>query len=118
MIDKIKVNEFATKYYALYSNKETTEKELEDGFGELCFELGFKMDTGKAFIERYSLEAFEKSDELSKIIEILNDPYLLGNAIFSFWRKVTHWSCESLLEEKNRKWIITAFARLKEITLE
>lgn len=116
MDDINKINEFAAKYYALYSNNETIESELEDGFGEQCFKLGLKMDSGAGFVEKYSLDAFEKGSELSKIIETVDDPYLLGNAISSFWRKITHWSCESLLEEENRKWMVIAFARLTKIT--
>lgn len=111
-----KINEFASRYRVLYSDGKTTEKELEDGFAAMCFNLGFKMDAGASFVEKYSPEAFVNSNELNKIIETINDPYFLGNAIFSFWRRTTHWTCESLLEENNRKWMITAFTRLIEIT--
>lgn len=118
MLNKKDINEFARKYYALYSDSETTAKELEDGFGEVCFSLGFKMDCGSGFIEKYSGEAFEKSSELIKIIETVDDPYILGNAIFSYWRKITHWYCESLLNENNQKWMVTALKQLIKITTD
>ena len=107
---------FAEEYLALYSDPNTIERSVDIGFPEKCISLGFKMDLGKSFVEAYSQEAADDAEALKAIIHTVDDPRLLGTAIFSKWRFVTHWAESSLLEEKYRQWFITAFKRLVEIT--
>ena len=49
MLDEGKVNQFAMKWLEKYQSEKTMEFEVEEGFGEECFSLGFKMDCGNAF---------------------------------------------------------------------
>lgn len=113
------IHDFAVKYHGLYANPQTTECEIEDGFADQCFSFGFEMDCGNKFIEIFSSDAFYKNDELDKVIDDINDVALLGSAIFSHWRYVTHWDdYSSLLDEEHRPWFITAFGRLAVITEE
>ena len=75
------------------------------------------MDCGNGFVEAYSMESFNYADALNQIIDSINDVDLLGSAVFSQWRYVTHWSFGAhLLDEKYRQWIIIAFRRLAELT--
>lgn len=113
-----RIHDFADHYFNLYCDPRTTNKQVCDGFAEKCFDLGFEMDCGNAFCERYP-KAFNDYTELEKIIEEIDDPQFLGTAIFSQWRYVTHWSyCSHPLDPEFRPWFISAFGRLMTITSE
>ena len=117
MVEMNKIHEFAVKYYDLYSNSQTTEREVLNDFAEQCFDFGFEMDCGNSFVEAYSMEAFNDCDALSQVIDGVNDIQILGSAIFSQWRYLTHWAYYStLLGEKQRKWFTLAFAQLAKLT--
>lgn len=119
MAEMREIHEFAVKYYSLYVHPQTIEREVEEGFGDKCFALGFEMDCGNRFIDSFSVDAFYKYEALDKIIKDIDDVQLLGSAIFSHWRYVTHWAGDSnLLDEEHRVWFITAFRRLAVITEE
>lgn len=112
------IYEFANYYFNLYRSPKTTNLQVEEGFAEKCFSLGFEMDCGNSFEEKYP-NALKNNEELDKIIDSVDDAHLLGNAIFSQWRYVTHWSYGShLLDTEFRSWFITAFGRLVSITAE
>lgn len=113
-----RIHDFADHYFNLYRDPRTTNKQVCDGFAEKCFDLGFEMDCGNAFCERYP-KAFNDYTELEKIIEEIDDPQFLGTAIFSQWRYITHWSyCSHPLDPEFRPWFISAFGRLMTITSE
>lgn len=86
-----KVNAFAMKYLDLYRNPKTTNIQVEETFADECFALGFEMDSGNSFCEKYP-KAFNDVQEFDRIIEEISDPQFLGTAIFSQWRYITHWS--------------------------
>ena len=111
------IHDFAVRYHDLYVNPETEEWEVEIDFAESCRVLGIKMDCGKGFVEAYSLEAFNHADALNQIIDSINDVDLLGSAIFSQWRYVTHWDGYAHpLDEIYRSWFVIALGRLAELT--
>lgn len=113
------IHDFAIKYHSLYVNPQTTEHEVEEGFADLCFAFGFEVDCGNRFIEAFSSDAFYKTEALDKVIDYIDDINLLGSAIFSHWRYVTHWAdFSSLLDEEHRPWFITALGRLAVISEE
>ena len=107
---------YAIEYLKLYKASETIEREVEICFGEKNRLLGFRMDAGNSFIEKYSEEAFYHSEDFMKIVDSIDDIALLGAAILSRWRYITHWTQSSLLEKENREWFILAFDRLAEIS--
>lgn len=113
------IHDFAVKYHSLYVDPQTTELDVEKGFAKQCFALGFKMDCGNSFIDAFSADAFNKVEELDKVIDEIDDVQLLGSAIFSHWRYVTHWDDYShLLNNEHRLWFIAAFGRLAVLTEE
>ena len=113
-----KINAFATKYLDLFRNPKTTNIQVEETFADECFALGFEMDSGNSFCEKYP-KAFNDVQEFDRIIEEINDPHFLGTAIFSQWRYITHWSyCAHPLDSEYRPWFIIAFGRLVSITCE
>ena len=109
---------FAKYYFNIYRNPKATNFQVEEGFADKCFSLGFQMDSGNSFCEKYP-HAFNDAEELDKIIEKIDDPQFLGTAIFSQWRYITHWSyCSHPLDPEYRPWFICAFGRLMAITAE
>ena len=115
---KQKIYDFAVKYLKLYENQKTLEHEVEEGFADQCFALGFEMDCGKAIDGFFpQMNILHDTEVFKQIVRQIEDPGLLGSAFFSKWRYITHWSYgESLLSEENRPWFIAAFTRLKELT--
>ena len=109
---------FAKYYFNIYRNPKATNFQVEEGFADKCFSLGFQMDSGNSFCEKYP-HAFNDAEELDKIIEEIDDPQFLGTVIFSQWRYITHWSyCSHPLDPEYRPWFICAFGRLMAITAE
>lgn len=116
MRDLVKIHEFAVEYEALYSDPETRSRDVEANFDSKCFAFGFEMDCGARFMKAFSEKAFYSNEELMKNIDSIEDIDLLGSAIFSHWRYVTHWTQTDLIDTTNRPWFITAFSRLAAIT--
>lgn len=119
MPDYLRIRDFAENYQKLYANPNTTEDDVSDNFPEQCFAFGFEMDCGKSFMDSFQNALFYNPDALAEVIEDICDTMLLGGAIFSRWRYVTHWEdFSSLLDDYNRRWFVTAFKRLAIIALE
>lgn len=109
---------FAKYYFNIFRNPKSTNSQVEEGFADKCFSLGFEMDSGNSFCERYP-KAFNDAEVLDKIIDEIDDAKFLGTAIFSQWRYITHWSFGSHpLDPEYRPWFVCAFGRLMTITSE
>ena len=114
MADTKQVYDFAVKWCDKFCDQKINYRELIDHhMADDCNALGFKMDCGNAFIERYG-KAFDDYEELKKVIDEVNDIELLGSAIYSQWRYFNHWAYtgEEILEFQNRSWFILALSRL------
>lgn len=119
MEKKNEVHEFAVYWLEKYRSQKTAEHEVVEGFADECFSLGFEMDCGKSFEATFpNTNAFNNYKELDKIIDQVEDMNILGSAIFSQWRYVTHWAAVDLLESQYRKWFIIAFSRLALLSSE
>ena len=108
------VNAFATKWVDKFRDQKISYTDLVDHYlADECEALGFQMDCGHSFSERYG-KAESKYDELDKVIDEVNDIQLLGSAIYSRWRYFNHWAYDatSILEFENRSWFILALSRL------
>ncbi len=118
MADTKQIHEFAIKWCDKFRDQKINYIELLDHYiADDCSDLGFEMDCGHAFSEKYG-SAASSSDELDKIIDDVNDIPLLGSAIYSQWRYFNHWaySGEEILEPQNRAWFILALSRLAILT--
>lgn len=114
------IHDFAVKWCDKFRNQKINYVELVDHYmADDCAALGFKMDCGHAFSEKYG-SASSDSTELDKIIDSIDDVSLLGSAIYSRWRYFNHWvySGEEILEPENRAWFILALSRLTILTGE
>ena len=118
MADMNQIHEFAVRWCEKFKDPETDYIELVDHYmADDCEALGFIMDCGHAFSEKYG-SAAGNSNELAKIIDEVDDIPLLGSAIYSQWRYFNHWadSGEEILEPRNREWFILALNRLALLT--
>ena len=78
--------------------------------------LGLEMDCGNSFHEVYGLELGDHRG-LELNYKQVDDPFVLGNALFSEWRFFTHWA-NCGMDESNVEWFELAAGRLEEITEE
>ena len=76
------------------------------------WDLGFEMDCGHSFEQRYGLPLGD-TRALIRGLDRIDDVQALGNAIFSQCRYITHWSLSS--EDENVDWLITALEHLEEL---
>lgn len=118
MADMKQIHEFAVKWCDKFRDQKINYIELVDHYmADDCAALGFDMDCGRAFSEKYG-NASNDSEALDRIIDDVDDIPLLGSAIYSQWRYFNHWaySGEEILEPKNRTWFILALSRLALLT--
>jgi hypothetical protein len=113
----LQVHDFAFKRYKKFDATSTNYIDLVDHYmADDCETLGFEMDCGHAFSEKYGAAAYDTA-ELQRIIGQIADISLLGSAIYSRWRYFNHWaySGSEILEPDNRTWFIIALGRLDEL---
>ena len=115
MIDMKSIHDYAVKWLEMFRDSDINYLALIER--DDCAALGFKMDSGNAFAEKYG-RAVNDSKELAKIIDEVTDILLLGSAIYSQWRYFNHWaySGAEILEPQNREWFIIALSRLAVLT--
>lgn len=114
MADMKQVHEFAVKWCDKFRDQNINYIELVDRYmADDCEALGFEMDCGHAFSEQYGA-AVSDYEELSAIIDEVEDIPLLGSALYSRWRYFNHWAYEGneILQYGNRAWFIIALSRL------
>ena len=112
------IKEFAQKWLEKFQDPNICCIDLAEHYlADDCQMLGFEMDCGHAFQERYGA-AWNDVSELSNIVDQIDNVQLLGSAIYSQWRYFNHWaySGAEILEPENREWFIIAFKRLEKIS--
>lgn len=112
--DMKQIHDFAVKWCDKFRDQNINYLELVDHFmADDCAALGFEMDCGHAFSEKYG-QAANNHEALDKIIDDVTDIPLLGSAIYSQWRYFNHWAYTGaeILEPQNRAWFILALSRL------
>lgn len=118
--DKTAIHEFAKKWCDKFRDPKINYIELVDHFmADDCDALGFKMDCGRSFKERYGKAAHDY-EALDRIIDEIEDIQLLGSAIYSMWRYFNRWAyrSEEILSPESRAWFILALSRLANLTGE
>ena len=108
------IHDFAVKWCDKFRDQNINYIDLVDHFmADDCAALGFEMDCGHAFSERYG-QAANNHEALNRIIDDVTDIPLLGSAIYSQWRYFNHWAYDAaeILEPQNRAWFILALSRL------
>lgn len=77
------------------------------------WDLGFEMDCGRSFEQRYG-QPLGDTRALIRELDRIDDVQVLGSAIFSQCRYITHWSYSP--ENESADWLIMAFKRLEDLT--
>lgn len=114
MPDMKQIHDFAVKWCDKFRDQNINYIDLVDHYmADDCAALGFEMDCGHAFSERYG-QAANNHEALDSIIDDVTDISLLGSAIYSQWRYFNHWAYDAaeILEPQNRAWFILALSRL------
>lgn len=114
------IHTFAVFWTSRFKNPDINYAELVDHcLADDCAALGFEMDSGKAFGEKYGAAVYDVKP-LMRIIDSVDDIPLLGSAIYSRWRYFNHWAYDAreILERENLEWFITALGRLDELSGE
>lgn len=99
------IHNFAVKWRDKFRDQNINYIELVDHWmADDCAALGFEMDCGRAFSEKYE-QAANNYEALEKIIDKVKDISLLGSAIYSRWRYFNHWaySGAEILEPQKRE---------------
>lgn len=104
---------FAEKWLKHFETCAPTDYEGIE-FAKDCEKLGFEMDAYKS-LRKISEEAISDCEALKRIAKSIDSVNVIGNAVFSKWRDLTHWAEEYSLSDKNRRWFIIAFGILKEL---
>lgn len=115
LADNATINTFARKWRAKVSER---SRDIENGaFGDECVDLGFDMDCGESYKRAFPEIDFRDVDGFEKVVAGIDDIFLLGTAIFSYWRWSTHWNeFHVICGDVPRKWFLLAFGWLMEIT--
>ena len=114
MPDMKQIHNFAVKWCDKFRDQNINYIDLVDHYmADDCAALGFEMDCGHAFSEKYG-QAANNHEALNRIIYDVTDIPLLGSAIYSQWRYFNHWAYDAaeILEPQNRAWFILALSRL------
>ncbi len=115
------VHAFACKWIEKFRDPDMHYTELVDHWmADDCQSLGFIMDCGKSFSEKYNINASYNYNALREIIREINDIQLLGSAVYSQWRYFNHWaySGDEILIPENRAWFLLALEHLKVLSEE
>lgn len=112
------IHDFAVKWCDKFRDPNTDYTELIDRqLADDCAALGFIMDFGHSFSQKYG-RAFNKYNELYSIINNVTDIQLLGSAVYSQWRFFNHWaySAAEIASFESRAWFSLALFRLAALT--
>ena len=117
LADNATINAFSCKWRAKVFER---SRDIENcAFADECDALGFHTDCGESFNRAFPEIYFRDIDGFEKVVAEIDDIFLLGTAIFSYWRWFSHWNeFHDICGDEPRKWFILAFDRLNEITKE
>lgn len=105
------ISDFCCKWRKCFENFNIHR--FEDEFGRDCAGLGFVMDGGNGFREKYHTMPSEPED-LQAVIDNVDDLEVLGSLVYSYWRYLTHW-CMAFNVEQSVEWFDIAFWRMAEL---
>ncbi len=112
---KTAIFRFAKKWEERFLSGEISDHEFEGEFGEACRTLGFQMDCGQGLSSQYPGCFRIDSKELPATAALIRDVDLLGAAVYSQWRYLTHWT-QYVLDEKTRRWFALCLGQMRELT--
>ncbi len=108
------VYRFAEKYRDMFLDMTSTRESIEAaGFGDDCYNMNFGNDAGRKFIVMTpNVDAFNKVEDLEKVIDDLDGVAMLGSACFGKWISKDDMTAE------DRLWFTIVLGRIMELTDE
>lgn len=79
------IHDFAVKWYTAFSGAMRQPPALDE-FPDDCFDAGLISDAGQSFRALYGEAALTDAGALGAILDAIDDPGALGNALFSAWQ--------------------------------
>ncbi len=113
---KKRIHLFAKKWEKKFLPGTITTYEFEEFFGTECIALGFNLAEGEEFKPLHPKGLNDSCFNIEKVVSNITDIDLLGCAIFSEWRYLTHWSWGYQLDENTCQWFRSILKRIKELT--
>ena len=110
-MNKRAVRTFARRFREEFERRGAAALERFDWAGGFSG-LGFEMDCGHSYEETYGLRLGNDRD-IGEGLSRVEDMAVLGNAIFSQCRYLTHWSYG--YGEEDAAWLVAALGRLEEL---
>lgn len=107
---------FTERWIPFFSSDQPNTYDFDAFFGEECTEQGFQMDCGNEFEARYpGCFNYESDNDLANLIDGIVDVDLLGSAVFSQWRYMTHWALAFELNKDACNWFLLVLRRMREL---
>ena len=106
---------FADRWIRFFQSEDKSEHEFSERFGEECIAQHFQMDCAHEFERRYPGCFKINHNKLKETIVSIVDVDLLGSAVFSQWRYLTHWSMGHSLDKDTCNWFITILSQMREL---
>ena len=107
---------FAKRWEERFLSGNLTDRVFEERFGAECAALGFQMDCGQEFDRLYPRCFGIKDGTLAETIASIGDVDLLGSAVYSQWRFLTHWSYSYELDQDTCRWFGLILRQMRELT--
>ena len=117
-MDKVQIKEYIREFSDKLNDMSVPDIQIVDDptIGDKFRELGFVMDAGESFKQKYGGKAFNKYEILESIISSVDCIDILGSAIYSKWRYYNHWASSSIREVESMRWFNVALKRMIELT--
>lgn len=113
---KKEIHLFAKEWQSKFLKGKSALYDFEEGFGNACIKLGFQMDCGEECNKQYPDLMQKTGGEIHETVEAINDLELLGSAVFSYWRYLTHWAWIYDLNQDTCEWFAIVLGRIKDLT--
>ena len=107
---------FTKKWISKIGSPDLSFNEFEDYFGNECTSLGFQIDCGQQFEKMYPHAFDPNSEDLDSIVQSVTDIDLLGSAVFSQYRYLTHWAFYPDWNDQYRRWFIALLDQMRWLT--
>ena len=101
--------DFITKWQPILTHWTTAAEDPQ--FAEDCLACGFEMDGGSSITALSPGKHWLKADVLKENLNLITDINVMGSAIFSYWRYITHSSGPP--DENPEEWLAIAFDHLQ-----
>lgn len=113
---KKEIHLFAKEWQKKFLADKAPLDDFENNFGDACIKLGFQMDCGEECNKQCPELMNSIGKDIHNIVASISDLELLGSALFSYWRYLTHWAWIYDLNQDTCEWFVIVLERIKDLT--